>query len=47
MSRLCDFWEQFFLPLTVIVSLGLLRPLKGWLIASQYRHKAEQGQLER
>ena len=36
-----------FLPLTVIVSLGLLRPLKGWLIASQYRHKAEQGQLER
>jgi uncharacterized protein (DUF983 family) len=36
-----------FLPLTVFVSLGLLRPLKGWLIASQYRHKAEQGQLER
>ena len=36
-----------FLPLTVFVSLGLLRPLKGWLIASQYRHKAEQGQIER
>lgn len=35
-----------FLPLTLIVSLGLLRPLKGWLIASQYRHKAEQGRLE-
>jgi uncharacterized protein (DUF983 family) len=35
-----------FLPLMVVVSLGLLRPLKGILIASQYRHRAEQGRLE-
>ena len=35
-----------FLPLMVMVSLGLLRPLKGILIASQYRHRAEQGRLE-
>lgn len=36
-----------FLPLMTVVSLGLIRPLKGWLIAAQYRHKAEQGQIER
>ncbi len=36
-----------FLPLMAVVSLGLIRPLKGWLIAAQYRNKAEQGQLER
>jgi uncharacterized protein (DUF983 family) len=35
-----------FLPLTLIVCLGLLRPLKGVLIALQYRHKAEPGRLE-
>jgi uncharacterized protein (DUF983 family) len=35
-----------FLPLTAIVCLGLLRPLKGVLIALQYRNKAEQGRLE-
>ena len=34
-----------FLPLTVIVCLGLLRPLKGIMIALQYRNKAEQGRL--
>ncbi|HTV33584.1 MAG TPA: DUF983 domain-containing protein [Methylocella sp.] len=32
-----------FLPLTLIVCLGLLRPLKATLIALQYRNKAEQG----
>src|SRR5579875_3283042 len=36
----------FFLPLTVLVCLGLLRPLKGLLIASQYRNKAAPGRLE-
>lgn len=36
-----------FLPLTLIVCLGMLRPLKGLLIALQYRHKAELGRLER
>lgn len=35
-----------FLPLTALVCLGLLRPLKGVLIALQYRNKAEQGRLE-
>ena len=34
------------LPLLLIVVLGMLRPLKGLLIALQYRNKAEQGRLE-
>ena len=36
-----------FLPLTLVVCLGLLRPLKGVLIALQYRNKAEPGRLGR
>jgi uncharacterized protein (DUF983 family) len=35
-----------FLPLTVVVCIGLLRPAKGLLVALQYRNKAEQGRLE-
>jgi uncharacterized protein (DUF983 family) len=35
-----------FLPLSLIVCLGLLRPFKGLLIALQYRNKAEQGRLQ-
>ena len=35
-----------FLPLTLIVCLGLLRPFKGVLIALQYRNKAELGRLK-
>ena len=35
-----------FLPLTLIVCLGMLRPLKGVLIAQQYHRRAEQGRLE-
>jgi uncharacterized protein (DUF983 family) len=35
-----------FLPLTAIVCVGMLRPLKGLLIALQYRNKAGQGRLE-
>jgi len=35
-----------FLPLMAVVSLGLIRPTKGLLIASQYRHRAEQSRLE-
>jgi uncharacterized protein (DUF983 family) len=35
-----------FLPLTVLVCLGLLRPFKGVLIALQYRNKAEEGRLD-
>lgn len=34
-------------PLTVVAAFGLLRPLKGLLIALQYHHKAEQGRLEK
>ena len=35
-----------FLPLTLVVCLGMLRPLKGVLVALQYRNKAEQGRLQ-
>jgi uncharacterized protein (DUF983 family) len=35
-----------WLPLLLILSLGLLRPLKGLLIALQYHHKAEQGRAD-
>lgn len=34
-----------WLPLTLILSLGLLRPLKGLMIALQYRNKAAEGRL--
>ena len=36
-----------FLPLTLIVCLGMLRPLKGFLIASQYTNKAAPGRLDK
>ena len=36
-----------FLPLTLVVCLGLLRPLKGVLVALQYRNKAGLGRLEK
>jgi uncharacterized protein (DUF983 family) len=36
-----------FLPLTLIVCLAMLRPLKGVMVALQYRNKAEEGRLER
>jgi uncharacterized protein (DUF983 family) len=41
------FWVYLvvFLPLTAIVCVGLLQPLKGVLIALQYHYKAEQGRL--
>ena len=35
-----------FLPLALIVCLGMLRPLKGLLVALQYRSKAGQGRVE-
>jgi uncharacterized protein (DUF983 family) len=34
---------MLWLPLTVILSLGLLRPAKALMIALQYRHKAQEG----
>jgi len=43
------FWVHLviFLPLTVLICGGLLRPLKGLLVALQFRNKAEQGRLDR
>ena len=42
------FWVHLlvFAPLTLVVCLGILRPLKGLLVAMQYANKAEQGRLE-
>lgn len=34
-----------FLPMTLILCLGMLRPLKGVMIALQYRNRAEEGRL--
>jgi uncharacterized protein (DUF983 family) len=36
-----------FLPLTLVVCLGMLRPLKGILVSLQYRNKAGLGCLEK
>ncbi len=36
-----------FMPLTPIVCLAMLRPLKGVMVALQYRNRAEEGRLER
>jgi uncharacterized protein (DUF983 family) len=35
------------LPITLAACVLLLRPLKGWLVCSQYFHKAEQGTIDR
>jgi uncharacterized protein (DUF983 family) len=35
-----------WLPLIVVLSLGLVRPSKSVLIALQYKHKAEQGRFK-
>lgn len=42
-------WLHLFttVPLTLAASLALLRPLKGWLVCSQYFFKAEEGRLVR
>jgi uncharacterized protein (DUF983 family) len=34
-------------PVTLVVALGLLRPMKGVLIALQYHNKAQQGRLDK
>lgn len=43
------FWVHVLLwvPITLVVAFGLLRPLKGVLVALQYHHKAEQGRLDK
>ncbi|MDP2732511.1 MAG: DUF983 domain-containing protein [Hoeflea sp.] len=35
-----------WIPLATVLTLGLLRTLKGLLIALQYRHKAQEGQID-
>lgn len=42
------FWLHMllWLPLATVTVLGLLRPLKGWFIAEQYRSKAREGRLD-
>jgi uncharacterized protein (DUF983 family) len=35
-----------FVPLALVVCVGLLRPFKGFLIAAQYVNRAEPGRLE-
>lgn len=35
-----------WLPLTVVLAAAVLRPLKGLMIALQFRHKAEEGRLD-
>lgn len=41
-------WAHLFttLPVVLVACLGLLRPIKGWLVCSQYLHKAEQGRID-
>jgi uncharacterized protein (DUF983 family) len=34
-------------PLVLLLCLGLLRPLKGVLVALQYVHRAEEGRIDR
>lgn len=42
-----SYWihAALWLPLTALLSLGLLRPFKATLVALQFRHKAEEGKL--
>ncbi|WP_349359652.1 DUF983 domain-containing protein [Stappia sp.] len=35
-----------WIPLIVALALGMLRPLKGLMIAHQYRHNAREGRLD-
>ncbi|MER8446863.1 DUF983 domain-containing protein [Mesorhizobium sp. M1066] len=43
------FWIHILtsLPLTIGACILLLRPLKGWLVCSQYFHKAAEGSIDR
>lgn len=34
------------MPLLVLCCVAVLRPLKGWLVCSQYFHRAEQGSID-
>ena len=43
------YWVHALLwvPIILVVTLGLLRPLKGLLVALQFHHKAEEGRPDR
>jgi uncharacterized protein (DUF983 family) len=43
-----SYWlhAALWLPLLLALTLGLLRPLKGLLVALQFHHKAEQGRVD-
>ncbi len=43
------YWVQLVttFPLTILACMALLRPFKGWLVCSQYFHRAGEGQLVR
>jgi len=43
------YWIHLFttLPLLLLTMIPPLRPLKGWLVASQYKNDAQQGHLDR
>lgn len=36
-----------WLPLTLILALGMMRPLKALMVALQHRHRAQEGRLAR
>lgn len=42
-------WVHLFtsLPLLLLTCIPPLRPTKGWLVASQYYHKAQEGTIDR
>lgn len=42
------YWVHLFttLPVLLLTCIPPLRPLKGWLVASQYFYKAEEGRLD-
>jgi uncharacterized protein (DUF983 family) len=42
-------WFHTFVSIPIVLATCIppLRPLKGWLVASQFYHKAEEGRLAR
>ncbi len=42
------YWLQMviWIPVVLGLSIGLLRPLKGLMIAQQYRHRAQEGRVD-
>lgn len=48
-AQQASIWTQIFVtgPFLILTCIPPLRPLKGWLVASQYFYKAEEGKLTR